>query len=268
MNELTKICHKCNKEKSLSNYYKHPTSKNGYVSHCKACHKKYYTNYYEKNKDKIKQKSKIYNHNNKENIKKYIKENEDTIKTRSKEYYENNKEKFKEYRENNKEKMKEYYENNKEKMKEYSNTYYTNNKEYYINYYKGYTKNRYKSDPEFRIRVNVRSSFYARMNQYGNGKQNTFFEYTGIAIDEYIKHLKKDPLWKKFCDGCNIHIDHIIPVSLYDHTDPLEIKKCWHFKNLRLLCGVENLQKGNSFNYKLIEKYELTNILPKNLLKQ
>ena len=68
--------------------------------------------YYEDNKEHIKEQHKKYRENNKEKIKEY-----------NKEYYENNKEYVKEYRINNKEKLKEqkkeYCENNKEYLKEY-----------------------------------------------------------------------------------------------------------------------------------------------------
>ena len=66
--------------------------------------------YYNDNKDKLKDKMKEYRINNK-----------DTIIKINKEYYDNNTDKFKEYRINNKDKIaeynKEYYDNNKDKFK-------------------------------------------------------------------------------------------------------------------------------------------------------
>jgi hypothetical protein len=41
------------------------------------------------------------------------------------------------------------------------------------------------------------------------------------------------------------HIDHIIPCSAFDHTDPKQVLECWHYTNLRPLWGRENLQKYN-----------------------
>ena len=85
----------------------------------------YHKKYNELNKEKLNEKSKEnYYNNNKEKIKEYRENNKEKIseyhKNYNKEYRENNKEKIseyhKEYRENNKEKMKEYYENNKEKI--------------------------------------------------------------------------------------------------------------------------------------------------------
>ena len=83
-------------------------------------HKEWGQQYYEVNKEKIKE----YRNKNKEQTKEYMKQ-----------YYENNKDKLleykKEYRENNKEKIKEYYETNKyrEKKKEYLKEYYQINKQ-------------------------------------------------------------------------------------------------------------------------------------------
>jgi hypothetical protein len=62
----------------------------------------------------------------------YYETNKDVIKEHHKQYYEENKEviaeKTKQYREKNKEKAKEYYETNKEQIKEYNKEYYEKNK--------------------------------------------------------------------------------------------------------------------------------------------
>jgi len=93
----------------------------------------YIKEYYENNKDKIKEHNKEYRDNNREKIKVYYENNKEKIKEFGKVYYENNKEKIKEYRDNNKVKMKEYnkeyYENNKDKIKEKDRLYYENNKD-------------------------------------------------------------------------------------------------------------------------------------------
>lgn len=36
--ELTKKCSKCGKELPLSEFYSHPSTKDGLMSHCKGCH--------------------------------------------------------------------------------------------------------------------------------------------------------------------------------------------------------------------------------------
>ena len=64
--------------------------------------------YYEDNKENIKDKNK-----------QYFEDNTDNLKDKFKQYYEDNKDKFKEYREDNKDKIKQYRDDNKDKMKEH-----------------------------------------------------------------------------------------------------------------------------------------------------
>jgi hypothetical protein len=92
--------------------------------------KEWHEEYYEKNKDYIKQYSKEYRENNKEKIKEYNRQyreaNRDEINQKlreyNKEWYENNKDEIKEQ-------SKKYRENNKEKIKERNQKYVENNRD-------------------------------------------------------------------------------------------------------------------------------------------
>jgi hypothetical protein len=91
--------------------------------------------YYDENKEKIKERVRYYNDRNKEMIqtrgKSYYEANEDSIKEKMKDYYTANKdivkERAKKYRESNKEKIKEnailYRAQNREKSNEYARQY-------------------------------------------------------------------------------------------------------------------------------------------------
>ena len=54
----------------------------------------------------------------------------------------------------------------------------------------------------------------------------------------------------KFEDGMNWdnqgewHIDHIKPCDKFDLSKEIEIEKCFHYKNLQPLWGLDNLSKG------------------------
>ena len=85
------VCHRCNVHDS---YIKYP---NGYTSQ----------EYYQANKEKIKEYQQVYRQANKEKIKEY----------------------YQVYRQANKEKLKEYYQANKEKLKEYQQVYRQANKD-------------------------------------------------------------------------------------------------------------------------------------------
>jgi hypothetical protein len=96
-----------------------------YYENNKDTIKEWHKENYENNKDKIKEHQKEYYENNKDKIKEYAKEY-------SKKYYEINKDKKKEYHENNKDniktRQKEYREKNKDKKKEYQKKYRENKK--------------------------------------------------------------------------------------------------------------------------------------------
>ena len=51
----------------------------------------------------------------------------------------------------------------------------------------------------------------------------------------------------------DLHIDHIKPISSFDHTNEDEIHACWNWKNLQYLPAQDNFVKSNKRN----EKYEL-----------
>ena len=46
-----------------------------------------------------------------------------------------------------------------------------------------------------------------------------------------------------------IHIDHIIPCSSFDLSDPKQQKICFHYTNLQPLWAVDNLKKGARLDY-------------------
>ena len=52
--------------------------------------------------------------------------------------------------------------------------------------------------------------------------------------------------WQDFLDG-KLHVDHIIPVSVFNFKTPedIDFKKCWSLENLQLLPAEENIRKYN-----------------------
>lgn len=81
-----KICSKCKQEKSLCDFDKDTTQKFGVASLCKKCKREYQAKYYQKNLEKIKERSA-----------KYRQENSEKEKERKAKYRQENSEKIKEY---------------------------------------------------------------------------------------------------------------------------------------------------------------------------
>jgi len=70
---------------------------------------------------------------------------------------------------------------------------------------------------------------------------------TGCTASQLKKHLelgfKRSMTWDNH--GEHWHIDHILPVASFDHTDPKQVAQCWHWTNLRPLEAKANIIKGD-----------------------
>lgn len=255
---IEKICSQCFENKKIENFHKFKYSVDGFKSICKKCISENGKIYREKNKDEIRQR------NNK-----YVLKNKNKIKLKQKQYALNNKNKIREY-------QKEYASNNKKNISEYQKEWRLKNKEKVKKNNKEYNQknkikinkmhvDKRKNNSDLRIKHSVRTAFIQSFNRQMIRKKERFLSYTGIHIDEYINHFNKFELWKNFCNNENIHVDHIIPIALYDFNNPEEVRKCWNPQNLRLIPAEENLIKKDKLDLNLIEKHNIKHLLPERL---
>ena len=226
-----------------------------------AYHKKIKTKYYHKeynakpeNKERIKQRQKEYNAKPevKERERQYNKEyNEDP------ENKERQRQRHKEYnaKPENKERIKQYNAKpeNKERIKQYNAD--PENKER-INHRH---KERYATGLQFRLRYNVANSIRQALKKRGIQKTQSCMKYIDCTIKELQDHLEA----QGYSNLNKPSIDHIIPQSLYDFTDPLEIKKCWNLRNLRALELTVNQSKNDTLDMDLINQHTINDLLPK-----
>ncbi len=102
-------------------------------------------------------------------------------------------------------------------------------------------------------RINKNMSVNIRHSLKGSPKAGRSWQsLVGYNLDELRKHLEKS-----FCDGMTWenygyywHIDHIIPMSVFNYETPKDIdfKKCWGLKNLQPLEARKNLRKNAKIN--------------------
>lgn len=123
---------------------------------------------------------------------------------------------------------KQWYEKNKEQIKKRSNEF---------------TKKRRKRDPLFRVVDALRSNLNNALR--GRAKGRRTLDYLTISIEEFKLYIQN-----KFTEGMTWenygewHLDHIKPISSFDHSDEEQIKLCWHYTNFQPLWAKDNLAKG------------------------
>lgn len=107
--------------------------------------------------------------------------------------------------------------------------------------------NHRKTHPGFAMieRTRRRISTYIKKG----GKSASTMELLGCTSGEFkdfFELMFRDEMtWDDFMKG-DIHIDHIIPLSIFDMTIPLHQKVAFHHKNTQPLWATDNLIKRNS----------------------
>jgi len=233
-----KKCNKCNVEKSLSEFHKCKTFKDGLTYDCKECRKVIDKKYNKKYRKKIKE------HNEK-----YYKENKEKLKERNEKYYKENKEKIIEYNlkyiKENKERIqnqqKQWYKENKEKIQKKQKQWYKKNKERLNEYTKQYNK----ENPHY---VRWRSILHRTLKYLNQDKTSPTEEILGYSAIELKQHLDNLGMnWETH------HIDHIIPLSWFKKDTPIHLVN--DLRNLQPLLEHENKAKSDKFTLQNNQEY-------------
>lgn len=75
---------------------------------------------------------------------------------------------------------------------------------------------------------------------------------TGYTLEQLIKHLEKqfdkNMTWDNY--GSYWSVDHILPLSVHNFTEPenIDFKRAWALKNLRPLEKIANIKKSNKLS--------------------
>ena len=284
-NKMTfKICTKCGKNKSTSEFYKDKKGANGCCAICKECAKEksilwYYANpikavksrkkWREENFEKNKEYKRKYYLANKERIDKENKAwrsaHPERVKELSKKWAMENPERDKElhlrWRRENPERdrhhKKKWERENIKKSREGSKRWAAANKEKMSKWIKEnpesvrIIKNRYskKCQNTLKGRLNniIRNGILHSLKR-GSKAGRHWENIVDFNIEELRVHLEKqfteEMNWGN--QGSYWHIDHNIPISVFNFNTPddMDFKLCWALKNLRPLEAIENISKG------------------------
>ncbi len=148
---------------------------------------------------------------------------------------------------------KDYYLKNKDEILLNRGNYYEKNKGKSIKNSIEYFRLKYINDPIFRLNHNISGQMRKSLLKNKNGYH--WEQLVGYTLKDLKKHLEK-----QFVNGMDWgnygqwHIDHIIPVSVFNFRNSKDInfKYCWELKNLRPMWARENLSKHN----KLYEPFQ------------
>lgn len=258
---MEKVCTKCGVLKKLDEYHLVNSKTEKRRSFCKECHSMYTKKYYSDNKDRMREKSKIWCENNKDkrregNLRRY-KENPQKHRKYHLKWLEKNPNYKKDYKEKNKEylsiKNKEYRDSKKEYINEYYRKYYKENCDRVNNRVKKYRKEtnyiklRKKRDPLFKIKTNVRNLIRQSIKKRGYKKNSKSFQILGCTFDYFKEHIEsKWEIWMSWenyglyngSENYGWDLDHILPLSSAITEE--DILKLNHYKNLQPLCSYKN----------------------------
>lgn len=220
---MKKHCKKCNQTKDISEFsFRKET--NSYRGVCKQC--------------KNQRHRELYPTNYKEKKLQYYQENKEELLSKNKERRRNNPEQYKE-------RDRLYNEKNREKRLAYDRAYYQANKEKRKAYSAAYNKKRRAEDPVYKMIWNTRRRI--NLGLKGECKSAPTEELIGCSFEEYRSHIESQ--WEEGMNWDNYglhgwHIDHIIPISSFDLSDPEEQKKAFGYKNTQPMWAKDNLSKG------------------------
>lgn len=107
-----------------------------------------------------------------------------------------------------------------------------------------YERSRKASDVSYRLKQNIRS--YVSSSLKNNKKIGHIEELLGCSIECLHNYLEArfwpGMSWDNYGEW---HLDHIIPLSQFDLSDPEQQELAWHYTNLQPLWARDNLKKGN-----------------------
>jgi hypothetical protein len=199
--------------------------------------------------------------------KKYHREHKEYYSKNHKKWESENKEHLKEYRkkwrEKNNKYCEEYHKKWKENNPEYGKKYYKANKKRASTIHKRWLMNhpKYKNhinllerkrrtDSKYNLNKKIKHAIYKSLK--GNKAGRHWENLVGYKLKDLMKRLKetmpKGFNWQNYVEG-ELHIDHIIPISIFNFTksEHPDFKRCWALDNLQLLPAKENLSKHNKF---------------------
>lgn len=112
-------------------------------------------------------------------------------------------------------------------------------------------RQRVKNDPQFALSLLLRSRVSEALKSVKARKSQKTIELVGCSIDQCKRHIEAQFLpgmtWENR-GKYTWHLDHHLPVSMFNLIDPEEQKKAFHYTNLRPRWATTEIAKANGSN--------------------
>ncbi len=171
---------------------------------------------------------------------------------------------MKKYREDNREilnaKKKDWYKENTEVHTARVNAYVAANRASVTARKMRWQNERIKNDIEFRLKRNMRERIRFAVKRGEGSKHTKAMNLLGCDVRFLRGYLEaKFEIGMTWENYGKWQVDHIIPCSGFNLTDPAQQKECFHYSNLQPLWAVDNNRKsdvlpsGERARYKKLE---------------
>lgn len=173
------------------------------------------------------------------NSRAWAKRNPEKLRARNKAWVENNKERAKATR-------RAWCEKNRESIRQRMRKWRDDNRVHFRANAKKRHDERVRSDLNYRMSYLLRRRIRGAITHHK--KSNATAKLTGCSLENlkiYLETRFVDGMtWGKFMTG-EIHLDHIIPLSLFDLSRPEQQRYAFHFSNLQPMWASENMSKSD-----------------------
>lgn len=225
-----KSCNKCLQVKDLEEFPIAKSCLDGRSGECKECRKQYDRDWYKLNQESQKSKGR-----------KYFSLNREAVLEKNRNYPKDKKAlQGKRYRQENAVKIAAH-------KKEAYDLWRSENPKKVTDRNK-WEKEKRALDPSYKISGALRTRINSLLKNIDSTRTLSLIEIIGCSVDFLRSHLEIQFLPGMSWINHSVkgwHIDHIIPCSSFDLTDPEQQKACFHWSNLQPLWAFDNLSKGS-----------------------
>jgi hypothetical protein len=145
-----------------------------------------------------------------------------------------------------------------EKRKAYGRLYRTRDREFYLTKRREqnqrrkqaarkYERERWHTDEMYRLKCRLR--WFLREGIKGHVKSARASELLGCSLTDFKIYLESKfevgMTWQNYGKH-GWHIDHIMPLAIFDLSKPEHQKRAYHFSNMQPLWAAENLSKSDT----------------------